>query len=57
MLAGQQRELGVEADALHGAIADLHAMLVQKVDEAQLDLEQAYLHPDAVVGTRPKGQV
>jgi len=57
LFAGQQRELGVELDPLHGAVADLDAVAVQKVDEAQLYLQQADLHPDAVVRPGPKGQV
>lgn len=38
MLAGEQRELGIEADVLDGFVTKLDPMLAQKVDESQFDL-------------------
>lgn len=57
MLAGQQRELGVEADLVAGLLAQLDPVLVEEVGESELDLEQAQSHPDAVVRPSSKGEV
>lgn len=57
MLAGQQRELGIEANVVHSAIAELDAMLTQEVDQSQLDLQQGNLQPDAVVRPRAERQI
>lgn len=57
MLAGQQRELGIEANVVHSAIAELDPMLTQEVDQSQLDLQQGNLQPDAVVRPRAEWQI
>lgn len=55
MLAGQQRKLGIETYVIHCTIAELDAMLTQKVDQSQLDLQQCDLQTDAIVRSSAEG--
>lgn len=57
MLAGEQSELGIETDAVHGLVAELDAMLAQKIDESQLNLQHPDLHANTVVWSGAEGQI
>lgn len=39
MFAGEQCELGIEADVLHSFVTEFNTMLTEKVDESQFNLE------------------
>lgn len=57
MLAGEQREFGIETDAIHGTVTELDAMLAQKVDEPELELQHPNVHANAIVRPSSEGQI